>query len=162
MITINRIKELLLYDHETGIFRWKVMRGGSLPGSIAGSLTWNGYHHIMIDGKNYRAHRLAWLYIYGEWPTIDIDHVDGDRTNNKIENLRLALRSQNNINSGPPKNNTSGIRGVYWNKKAGKFTASIGVNGKSIYLGLFSSIEEALDARISAEIKYYGEFARVA
>lgn len=162
MITINRIKELLLYESETGVFRWKEMRGGSPHGSIAGSIKWNGYHSIMVDEKNYMAHRLAWLYVYDEWSTIDIDHIDGNRSNNKIENLRLASRSQNNINSGPPKNNTSGIRGVYWHKKAGKFTASIGVNGKSLYLGLFSSREEALSARLSAEIKYYGEYARVA
>ena len=142
MITSDRLKQLLTYDPATGIFTRKVLAGGQMPGSKAGSLDAYGYVCIAVDGRNYKAHRLAWLYMHGAWPTCDLDHKNEVKTDNRIDNLREITKKKNTWNcSNARSNNTSGLRGASKHKCG--FQASICINGKQMYLGLFSNAELA-------------------
>jgi hypothetical protein len=157
MITQSELKELLHYDLEKGIFTWKVNRPKCIKGNIAGTFHVNGYTHIQINRKIYKAHRLVWLYVYGYFPKF-IDHINCDRSDNRICNLREANIYQNNHNAKLSKNNTSGVKGVSWHKKANKWAVTIGVYGKPIYLGLFEDLEFAELVANEARSKYHGEF----
>jgi hypothetical protein len=157
MITQAELKELLNYNPDTGVFTWNVSKPGRSFGSIAGTRHVNGYTHIQLNKKIYKAHRLAWLYVHGYFPEC-IDHINNDRDDNRIENLREATVTQNNHNSKLSKNNTSGIKGVSWHKKSMKWCATIGVYGKTIYLGLFDNLELAELVITEARNKYHGEF----
>jgi hypothetical protein len=160
--TIERIKELLDYDPETGTFRWRVRRSSScLAGQAAGTAHIAGYISIGIDGRIYLAHRLVWLIETGEWPVEQIDHKDEDRTNNRFGNLREASNGQNMQNRGAIKTNTSGYKGVTWHKKAGKWMAQINANDRHIYLGLYLTAEEAAEAYRLAALEHHGEFTNI-
>jgi hypothetical protein len=110
------IRQSVRYDRETGLFYWIVSRGGMKSGDVAGRINPIGYVQIQINCKNYAAHRLAWFFENGVWPDGCIDHVDNNRANNKISNLRLASVAQNNCNVPMRRNNTSGIKGVGFHK----------------------------------------------
>jgi hypothetical protein len=159
------VRSILDYDPETGEFRWKWREdrlanwNGRYAGKIAGCVKPTGYVAIGINDRNYQSHRLAWLIIHGKWPPNDLDHIDGDKLNNRIANLRLATRQENNRNSGLQKNNSTGVTGVYWHKGAGKFVAQIKAD-EYFYLGLFPTLAEASAARAAAEIHYFGKFRR--
>lgn len=162
--TAEEARELLDYCPETGIFRWKVkvmcFAGGRLPGDEAGTAK-DGYRQIKIFGRQYRAHHLAWLFMTGEWPPrgVDIDHSSRDRSDNRWANLRLATRSQNNLNvEAPRSDNTSGHRGVHRNRGNGWY-ARITVSKRIIHLGCFDTKQEAIAARKRAEITHYPQFA---
>lgn len=115
MLTLERVNELLRYDPGSGQFFWKLARrNGSAAGSPAGCASSNGYTRIKIDGVQYLAHRLAWFIHNLEWPTGPIDHVDADRANNSISNLRVCTDSQNQQNQPLRKSNRSGVKGVSW------------------------------------------------
>lgn len=160
-LTADRLREVLTYDPETGVFRWKVRTSIRVTvGEVAGYLR-DGYRFITIDGRKYRAHRLAWLYMYGVWPA-ELDHVNGDRADNRISNLREATRTQNNANTPIRKNNTSGVKGVCWDKRKRKWMAQIRVRGVQRFLGYYETTEEAGEAYAAAAARYFGEFARVA
>lgn len=166
-LTQSRLKKLLHYDPLTGVFTWLVTRGGTArAGSVAGGPNDDGYWHVKIDHVSYKCHRLAWLYMTGEWPEHQIDHRDLDPANNRWKNLRPATGTQNRHNTKIPKNNTSGIRGVTWSKKEGKWIAQIGAGPvatrTTIRLGAFASIEDAAAARRNAEIALFGEFSPLA
>jgi hypothetical protein len=164
MLTNPRLHEMLLYDGSTGDFTWRVRRGKAHVGSQAGSLTRNGcggtYRHIKVDGRLYKSHRLAWLYVYGRWPEADIDHIDGDGTNNRIANLREATRSQNCRNKSKQSNNKSGFKGVHWCANERKWRALIYVGGQKKSLGMFKTAEAAHEAYAAAAQQYHGEYAR--
>jgi len=147
-----------LFDYKDGQLYWKERINSSIDLSKpAGFIGYGGYRSIRIEGKDYRAHRLVWKYHYGKDPKEFIDHIDGNRVNNNIENLREATKQQNNFNRGPHKNNKLGIKGV--SKHRNKYTARIEINGKEKYLGFFDTIEEARLAREEAEIKFFKEFS---
>lgn len=147
MVTQERLKELLHYDPETGIFTRLTTCGGVFRGSLAGYVHGpTGYIMIKVDGKGYRAHRLAWMYMYGVMPKEFIDHVDRCRSNNRIANLRDVTRKQNNENTGLRKDNKSGFVGVSWFAQVNGFMAGIRHNGKRIHLGCFSDAKEASEA----------------
>lgn len=129
------------------------------PGEIAGTIQNNRYRAVSFRGARELAHRLAWLYYYGEWPADDIDHINGNRDDNRISNLRLASRSQNNVNSVVPKNNTSGHKGAYYDKRRGHWVAEIWVYKRKIWLGSFPTTAEAGAAYQGALRLHYGEFA---
>lgn len=150
MLTQARLKELLSYDPLTGEFT-NIKRGkGRKPvGSIVGSMNNTGYKTSMVDQKNYLHHRLAWLYVHGYFPPEDIDHIDGVRTNNRLENLRLASRYQNCQNSAVRSNNTSGFVGVHAVGK--RWRASITALGHTHNLGYFDTSEEAGTAYLEAK-----------
>ena len=151
-------KLLELFDYKDGQLYWKVRIRTSIDLSKpAGCIEKNGYRRIQIEGKIYRAHRLVWKYHYGKDPKEFIDHIDGNRINNNIENLREATNQQNLFNTGPSKNNKLGIKGV--SKNGNKYIARIEINGKSKYLGMFNTIEEARLVREEAEEKYFKGFA---
>lgn len=153
-LTQKRLKELLEYDKDSGNFTWKETRGGKRKGSVAGTIDCYGYIRISIDDKRYKAHRLAWLYVYGYVPENEIDHKDTDRKNNKWKNLRHASHQCNMRNCKVQKNSKSGVTGVYWDSKRKKWKSRIGVNGEEIYLGSHSCILDAAKSRWEAECKY--------
>ena len=159
MITQERVRELLEYDQDTGVFRWRRTVGKRLSGTVAGHQKHcpkDRYWMIMLDGKRYMAHRLAYLYIYGYIPKV-VDHVDNDPLNNRIRNLRAATISQNNANTGKKATNSSGYKGVSLQKE--RWIASINKDGKRIYVGAFDTAEEAHKAYQLAAMKIFGEFA---
>jgi hypothetical protein len=142
-ITQEKLKEILHYDPETGVFRWrKSVRQNMKPWDVAGSYLL-GYIKIGIKGKRYQAHRLAWLYVTGCWPKNQIDHINGIRNDNKFLNLREATRKQNSENICLLPTNTSGFRGAYWDKSINKWKAHVRHNGKYKNLGCFETAAEA-------------------
>jgi hypothetical protein len=146
-LTAERLREVLHYDHETGVFTWKVRVSIRIVvGKAAGVVGKRGYVIIGLDGGHHYAHRLAWLYMTGRWPDGEVDHEDRMRTNNRWKNLRAAPVGQNAHNSGQRKNNTSGVPGVSWDKKRGCWIAKICINRKQIYLGSFGQDIEAAKA----------------
>jgi hypothetical protein len=157
-LTAERLREVLSCNPETGLFTCKVSRGNIRAGSIAGIKRHDGYIRIYIDGRWYMAHRLIWLHAYGTWPEHEIDHVDGDKTNNRLCNLRLATTSQNNANRPVHKNNKCGFKGVALYR--GKWRSQIQVDGKNHHLGYFDTAEEAHAAYVAAAEKHFGRFAR--
>jgi len=161
-LTQERLHELLRYDPHTGEFHW-LQRPSYVvqPGDVAGSLNkTNGYWLIHIDGRNYKAHQLAWLYKTGEWCRPMIDHADCDRTNNRWKNLRRATSSANAANRGRPRTNVSGFKGVHQRRDTGKWRAQIWKDGRAIYLGQFSTPQEAHAAYVAKARELFGEFAR--
>lgn len=158
MLTHDRLLEVLSYDPETGVFSWKVARGCRKPGEEPNCTDRYGYKVIRVDGRLYRSHRLAWMYVNGCMPSFEIDHINGVRCDNRICNLRLANRIQNTRNSSIRIDNRSGVRGVTWDNTRQKWVAAIKVNGKKIQLGRFDSVDEAASARINSE-HLHGEFA---
>lgn len=139
MLTLKRLYEVLDYDKRSGNFNWTGLKSKRYAGRIAGTAHNEGYWQIQIDGIIYLAHRLAWFYIYGEWPN-EIDHKDHDRLNNSIINLRDVNRSGNNENQiKAQKGNVSGYLGVSFDKRDCRYSASICVNGERIHIGRFSN-----------------------
>lgn len=162
-LTVDRVRELLNYDDRTGVFNWRVncrrARAGQVAGSIKGD---DGYSVIMIDYVAYYSHRLAWFFVYGEWPSSDIDHRNTDRSDNRLENLRLATKTQNQRNRRRAKSNASGVKGVCWHKQSKKWRASIKDGAKQRIIGCYDTLEEARAAYEATALREFGEFARVA
>jgi len=160
-IDIQRAKSSLDYNSETGLFYWNVSVARCVKvGDIAGCKTHEGYIQIRLNGASIRAHRLAWAMHYGYQP-LEIDHINCDKSDNRISNLRECTNSENNANKQIQKNNTSGIKGVCWNKNSAKWQASIKKNRNKIYLGSFINIEDAAKAYDEASKLHHGEFARL-
>jgi hypothetical protein len=159
MITAKRVRELFNYDPSTGILTRRIAVGSrGRKGDIPGTDNMNGYRRIIVDHKKYYAHRLAWLHTFGYMPAA-IDHIDGDSTNNRIDNLRPATQSQNLMNRKSAARNTSGFKGVCWDGRyVKKWKAQIQTNGENIYLGTFATPEEAHAAYVIAAKKLHGEF----
>ena len=162
MLTQTRLKELLHYDPETGVFTWLVASNRRVKfGEAAGSFTCKGYISIKHSHSCYQAHRLAWLYMTGSWPQEQIDHIDLCKSNNKWANLRAATNAQNQHNTQKPKHNKSGFKGVYLATDRGKYRASITVLGTKIGLGQFNTPEEAHTAYCAAATIHHKEFVRI-
>lgn len=161
----ERIKEIIDYDPDTGIFTWKARDRDSFKtsrahsvfnarcaGKTAGTLNkYIGYVAIKIEGTLYYGHRLAWVMAYNRQPESFIDHINGNRSDNRISNLREASRWDNATNRGIIKSNTSGHTGVYWSKSANKWQATIKEGGVHKQLGLFISKDDAIECRINAQ-----------
>ena len=159
---LDYVRSIFEVDVETGSVKRIYKKGGKrtenkLPND-------NGYilFNFNYNQRIYKiyAHHIVWLFAYGEVPNI-IDHKNGDKLNNAISNLRLATPSQNQANTNKQNNNTSGHKGVHWNKRNKKWVAKIGINGKGIYLGCFTNIDDAASAYDNAAQNYFGEFARL-
>lgn len=160
---LEELEQLLDYDPETGVFRWKVFRGGSAKaGEIAGHPSAKGYLQIGLKGKLYYAHRLAWFFITKTDPCdAQVDHRNGNKLDNSAINLRLATNGENQKNSGLQKNNTSGFKGVWQDKRWNTgWRAMIRNDGKRIYLGTFPTAELAHRAYCKAAAELHGDFAR--
>lgn len=157
---MKHIRELLDYDHSTGALVWKAR--GERKGwdtRYAGKPAFttkaaNGYMVGRIGGNSYYAHRVAYCHYHGHWPEHHIDHINGIRHDNRIENLRDVTALENHRNRNPTPKNTSGTTGVWLHKQSGKWLAGICVNGKSVHLGSFSSKDDAVAARQAGKAKY--------
>jgi hypothetical protein len=152
-ITIDRLRHLVNYDPETGVFTWNAKRRKCTPGGKAGCRMKNGYDVIRLDNALHLAHRLAWFYVTGKWPSDQIDHVNGDRADNRFVNLREATNIENAHNRQRRRSNKSGYTGVRAENK--RWLAEIKVNYKPIRLGLFDTPEEAHQAYLAARQKYH-------
>jgi hypothetical protein len=163
---LSRLKEFLSYDPDTGIFTWLVSRKGHVrAGMKAGAKHSCGYVAIRFDGVDYLAHRLAWAFTNGDpGPEMQIDHINADRMDNRISNLRIATHAENCQNSSARSRNKHGMKGVRparWSETGNKkWSARIGVNKTHIHLGTFDTAEEAQAAYMAASAKYHGEFSR--
>lgn len=159
MITQTELKELLHYDQDTGIFTWLKSKGNIKANILAGYKDNKKYIHIKVNNKTYLAHRLAWLYMYGEIPNTYIDHIDGNPENNKISNLRLASKNENQWNRKVNKNSTSKVKNIWFDKKRNKFAVVIQANNKQKMIGRFNTLEEAIIASNEARLKYHGDYS---
>jgi len=159
MLTQERLMQKVNYDPDSGVFTWKKGRGPAKEGSTAGRPHNRGYTRIAIDYKDYLAHRLAWLYVHGEWPRDEIDHINGDKKDNRIKNLRQATRTENCRNVKVHKRNRLGIKGVTERDDCIKrFSAHIMIEGKVLHLGRYETAEEAKAAYNEAALRHHGEF----
>jgi hypothetical protein len=152
-LTAEKLRELLHYDPESGLFTRIVQRGYRFKsGEIAGRVNGRGYSDITISGRIFPAHRLVWLYFYGAWPTGEIDHIDGDRLNNRIKNLRDVSRSVNQQNQRLARsdNKSTGLLGVTRRHDKG-FQVQIGINGRRRYIGTYATAELAHNAYLVAK-----------
>lgn len=162
MLSADRLRDLLSYDPETGQFRWRVSRGTAKAGNVAGTTRLDGYVVIRLLGKLYYAHRLAWLYMTGEWPSDLLDHRDLEPGDNRWATLRLADKSKNSLNTGVKSTNSTGFKGVSVHRKSGKYRAQIVVAKVRHHLGLHDTAEQAHQAYVAAAERLAGEFARAA
>lgn len=150
-LSLTRLKYLLSYSPETGIFTWKVSHPRAKEGSPAGATDLYGYVVVRLDGVLYKAHRLAWFYVKGEWPTKNLDHINQIKGDNRIANLRCVDQSTNMHNAKIKSTNKSGYAGVCWRQDRHKWCARIKIGYKSIFLGNFDRKDEAIQARQKAE-----------
>ena len=166
-MNVETFKERFFYNPETGALVWKrrprehfksdrVWRSTNsrCAGKMAGGVSTSGYQTVMINGKRYRAHRLIWLYMTGSWPNGEIDHIDGNRANNKWSNLRDVSASDNKKNRRVSSNSQSGIMGVCRDNHRNKWRAHITISDKHIAIGRYDSFFDACCARKSAEVRH--------
>lgn len=164
--TYEKVIELLMYDPESGAWFRKIRHdvrkewNTRYANKAAGSIRTDGYLTIAINRKNYYAHRLAWIYMTGEWPMQQIDHIDLNKSNCKWSNLRSATNSQNHANIDIRTDNTSGFKGVYFQRRTRKWCADIIVRSKKLHLGSYTDPKDAGQAYMKAAKRYFGEFAR--
>lgn len=152
----DRLKELLDYNPDSGTFTWKVTRTGTAKaGQVAGTPNIGGYVLIRVEGITYMAHRLAWFYVYGVWPAHQIDHINRERSDNRIANLREATNAENQQNCNVRSTNKSGYTGVSWNSDRRKWAAQLWVNGQNIKLGFYKDKVDAAAAYIQAKGVYH-------
>ena len=158
---VTRLRDILNYDPDTGVFTRKMRTAqrhqvGDRADFIIASGAQKGYYRVTVDSVRYMAHRLAWLYVYGVWPTKDIDHWDTDRGNNRIRNLRDVTNQVNRENMRNPRSdNSTGFLGVVLNKPNGKYRARIQVGKKGRHIGLYKTAEEAHVAYVIAKRKLH-------
>lgn len=157
-LTAEKLRELLHYDPDTGKLTWKVRAANRVQiGDTAGSKNSQGYLQVTMQNRKLKAHRLVWLHVYGEWPKGQIDHINQDKTDNRLANLRDVTQKQNLQNKGKYQVNTSGHTGVHWHKRLGKWQSAIAHHRKIIHLGYFTNIEDAVAARKAAEKLYWSD-----
>jgi hypothetical protein len=160
MLTAERLREVLSYSPETGLFYWREQRGSVRSGARAGHVDSDRYIRIGVDAAVYKAHRLAWLYVHGNWPADFIDHINGDPGDNRITNLRACCHAQNLKNVRRNRKNSSGFKGVYSRTGGRTWYSQIVSDGRRRHLGSFPSKEKAAAAYDEAARRLHGEFAR--
>lgn len=153
LISYEAASKLLRYDPDFGLLFWRQQRGRAILGMTAGCYGKGRYRVLKICGKNYLAHRVAWLLFYGQWPDGQIDHINGNCKDNRIENLRLATAAENlqNQRAFRPKNKSCGILGVSYEKARKKYSAQIHLAGKKYFLGRFTTAAQAHQAYVVAK-----------
>lgn len=147
MLTVSaqRVRDLFDYERQTGRLIWRQNKWPARAGNPAGAVSKDGYVIVGVDMRTYPAHRLIWLHVHGEWPKQQIDHIDGDRANNRLENLRDVNASMNmqNLRNSKRRNKSCGLMGVSFSKNAGRWMAAIKIGSKNKYLGYFDTPEKA-------------------
>ncbi|MBD1600660.1 HNH endonuclease [Pseudomonas typographi] len=159
MLTQEELKRQLSYDPDTEVFKWAIRKLKVKFGAVAGKTKPKGYIEIRVNLVSYQAHRLAWLYVHGVWPDGLVDHINRNPSDNRIENLRVANHQQNFRNVPVGRRSSTGIKGVSPHAASGKYRAAIRVDKRRIWLGLFSTVEEAAQAYRAASEAHHGEFA---
>lgn len=160
MLTADQLRAELHYDPVTGVFTRLVARCNKIDvGDVAGTVMPNGRRQISVLHKTYLAHRLAWLYMTGDWPPGELDHRDLDGDHNWWSNLRLATRTQNQANTRARKHNQLGLKNVV--KRGNRFRLRVTIDGKRVNVGQYGSIEEACAVHAELALKHNGEYARV-
>lgn len=155
-LTQERLKEALNYDPETGVFTWRVaVSNKAIPGQRAGQSRTLGYRAIGLFGERYLEHRLAVLYVTGRWPEDEVDHVNGDTSDNRWANLRECVHAENHQNRKTPAHSVQRVMGVTWHKLRSKWRAAIVLRGKQHHLGLFPTKEEAHQAYLTAKAQLH-------
>lgn len=158
--TSAELHQYFLYEACTGNLYWRVDKGTRVKaGDAAGTKHNKGYLSVEVDGTAYLVHRVIWCMVHGQWPSTFIDHEDLDRVNNRLHNLRLATRTGNNCNQALRSDSTSGVKGVSWHQRIGKWQARVQVDGVRTSLGYFDDIVEAENAAIASRSKQHKEFA---
>jgi hypothetical protein len=158
----EELKQIFVYDPETGVLTWREDRGRrAKAGHVCGHVSSDGYRHVTLWPRSYLAHRLIWKLVNDQEPEC-VDHIDLDKQNNRLSNLRAATASQNKSNGRIYRNNRSGYKGVCWEPSHRSWKAYISVHGRQIKLGRFKHIEEAHMAVTAARVRLHGEFARSA
>lgn len=159
IVTRERLKEILRYCHDSGVFTWRVKPNRNIRlGAVAGCLKKGGEIVISVDGRKYGAHRLAWLYVYGHFPDLFVDHINRIRRDNRISNLRLATHAENTWNSKAHEKNTSGFKNVMFNRRNGKWFFLIKCNGQRYLSTNYLTAEAcAYDAAVK-RAELHGEF----
>lgn len=156
IITPEQIRDIFTLDATAGTLSWRVKTADkTVIGRVAGTTNGMGYVQIRVFGRIYLAHRLVWAHIHGSWPSGGIDHRNRVRNDNRPDNLRPATQSENMQNSTKSAKNKSGTKGVDWHVKSGKWRASISKGKVSTYLGVFGSKEDAIAARLRAEMELF-------
>lgn len=146
-------------DFDAGTLRWKnTINSRARRGSRAGTLNGAGYRQVALNGTLLLEHRVIWAMLHKKWPTKELDHIDSNRSNNSVSNLRLATRSQNACNGRPHKNNSSGVKGVHWSAARKTWNAQITLHGKGIHIGVFNTLADATIAVRKARRQIHGEF----
>ena len=158
-LTASKVRKLLDYEPRTGILRWRSREGsaawnGRFAGKVAGTRARDGYWQINISYRLYAAHRLIWLHVYGRWPRDQIDHINHERSDNRLSNLRETTNRGNGQNRTLQANNSSGAAGVVWSKISQKWEARITINGRRTYIGKYKEFEDACRARRHEERKH--------
>lgn len=157
-MNIVKLRELFEPDFESGLLYRKTRQSNNMAGTMAGSLNKQGYMRVGIDGRQEYVHRVLWAMYYGIPSNKTIDHIDTNRSNNKITNLREATQSQQCHNMNTPKHNTSGVKGVSFCKLTGKYRAELKVNKIRVFDKKFNTIEEAREALVEARKEFHGDF----
>ena len=152
-LTAERLRSLVHYSETLGLFTRLVDVRKYKAGTAAKGTLSHGYVRVSVGGRSYAAHRLAWLWMTGNWPKQDIDHIDGDRANNRWANLRDVSRSMNleNMHQAKSHNKSTGLLGAHLHPQTGNYTSRIQVRGKDVYLGSFATPEAAHTAYIAAK-----------
>lgn len=159
-LTQEYLKSILHYEPETGIFTWSSPRPKIRVGDRAGSSNKHIYRYVWIDGGPYKEHRLAWLYMTGDWPEHEIDHRNGVKDDNRWTNLRKATREENTQNAAVRKDNSTGVKGVHWSERDGAYVVQLQTNKVRRVLGKFASLDEAEKVITKARAAQHKEFAR--
>jgi len=158
--TQEEIHKYFIYIPETGVFLNRITRSNQAKeGHQSGCVDQTGYIYIYFKMTRLLAHRMAWMYMYGIEPDGQIDHINGDRTDNRIANLRVSTAHQNARNRGLSKNSSTGFKNISWNAERGSWEVSIKMNGKKAFFKRFKILQEAQRAAISAREELHGEFA---
>lgn len=162
LLTAERLRELVVYDPETGVMKSRVSRHRVKPGDVIGVLNSKGHLLTRISWRLYYVHRLAWLYMTGEWPTNFVDHRNGDPADNRWANLREATRAQNGRNRSCNHGNRAGTKNVYWCARDRSWRVLIKADGVEHYIGQFRDLDEARTAAHTAMLQYHGKFSLIA
>lgn len=153
ILTQEKLKTLLHYDPDTGVLIWRAKPSrGIKVGRQAGTPTSEGYLALQINKKKMFAHRAIWFYVYGIWPEQEIDHINRNRADNRFVNLRAATRLENSHNTGKHVTNTSGYKGVTFHRRSKRWQVQLSANNKTFYVGQFTQLTDAVQARAIAEI----------